>query len=337
MLQAATLSLLAPVQSSKSNPSPVEETHSWQKHNYYIYPHRKTGYMMASQAVNGMQDEFGKLTSLGQPTPSVNFMLGDDATKLSSGWRDMQSKQLCLLHLARNPFEIVVSGYLFNKANSEHWTGTPLGKMQGLKPLRPLHMDQAQQKVEEAQSGVPARERFNFPCAGKLLESSLSGPFSDVLPDANASETYPEYLQRVDLDSGLIAEFLFDSCLTFGNMQQMHDLTSSQPCSIETCFNEYFDDCSATWQRVIKDTWHIPEPQYSAMHRGAMTSCPGVSVQAESHSSSEHLKQAGFEHPPEHEMVKRLRDLDVTVFNGTIAATESYIQCPVSGKYKAPA
>merc|ERR1719326_77389 len=92
-----------------------------------------------------------------------------------------------------------------------------------------------------------------------VFHNSLSGPLSTQLPDANANETYPDYLQRVDLDAGLIASFIQMSEDTLSSMGFVKDYFKDQSCSITTCFGDFYDNCNATWQRIIR-AWEIPEP-----------------------------------------------------------------------------
>jgi len=74
---------------------------------------------------------------------------------------------------------------------------------------------------------------------------------NEWLPEAKAKETYRGYLKRVDLHAGLIAESIFDSTATFPPMLFTHDFVRSHSCSINVCFEAFYQNCTATWQRVL--------------------------------------------------------------------------------------
>jgi hypothetical protein len=248
--------------------------------------------------------------------------------------------QSCLAHLARNPFEIVVSGHPYHMAESEPFLLDSFGQAvkidhDGCEPV--FTGGQAHFTCKNKETSARRYGQFTkYRSIAEVFRNSISGPLSTWLPDVSLDETYPEYLKRVDLNASLIAEFIFASGESLMPMSFAQNFTQSQPCSLNVCFNEFYDDCNATCHRVL-GAWQIQEPQYSAMLRGAMLACPGVDPSAETHSSDAQMRSQNITQKPEHELVKLLRELDRLLLNGTLAAQELNLGCPVGGKYAEPA
>lgn len=248
---------------------------------------------------------------LGLPVPLV-----DSFDSLGNWYASLEP--VCYAHVARNPFEMVVSGYLYNMAESESW-------------LNEWTFGQASASLDSHSKQLHERAAL-----AEVFRSSRSGPLAAWLPEANANETYPDYLKRVDLDAGLLAESIVGSSLSLTPMRLAEDFTESHHCSVHVCFEDFFENCSATWNRVLQ-AWQIPEPSYDAMLRAATESCPGVDPHAVEHSSGSQMENMDLKHVPEHVMVNRLKELDRLRLNGRIAALEEHVKCHVSGKYKEPA
>jgi len=288
----------------------AEEVESWRLRQYQLIRHRKGGTQMCGLAAANMQGALAAQSGL--PVPLVDVRDGWYASRYDS------PEPVCYAHVARNPFEMVVSGYLFNMAESElAW--------------------------KEAKLGSPfTNTSTQVRALAELFNSSRSGPLSAWLPEANASETYAEYLKRVDLDTGLLAEFIVAFNSSLAPMRLAEDFTQSQHCSINVCLGDFFENCGATWHRVLQ-AWQIPERPYDAMLGAATKSCPGVAKErhnelaSEAHSSARQMENMHLRHAPEHVMVNRLKELDRLRLNGRLAALEDHVKCPVSGKYKEPA
>jgi len=300
---------------------------SAQETEYHLIPHYKTGFVMSLHAGSYVNSE--------PDLPYITFSGVTMGLALESS--QMQTlKPSCFAQFARNPYELVVSGYLYAMASSEGWMLVPFGEALKADP------DSCEVSFQFGQATMSPCQEAGYNevrhqrSTANVFRSSLSGYFSTQLPDANANETYPDYLQRVDLDAGLIASFIQMKEDTWLSMGYVKDFLKNQSCAITTCFGDYYEDCNATWQRVTR-SWQIPQPQRDAMVDAATRSCPGVDALEVSHSAHTGMETMNLTHPPEHEMVQRLRELDSFLLNGTIAALEEQIECPVSGKYKEPA
>jgi hypothetical protein len=337
----------------------------WHQKMYIMLPYRKSGYEMTAEAWGDMQSAHVPPNSSGLPAPKADLYLGGVITPVQTamdspiqrvGYLGLSSSGLkiqtlvdpsvaCFAQFARNPFEMVVSGYLYDSAQSEIWQGQTFNEMAEL-------VDRCGEFAVKGWMDADLLAKCSsfcqqFPPSDRICEhvleatavltalgtSKKQGSSFSFLPNAKDTETFATYLQRVDLDVGLMAEYGFLSALEFDGIVSDKDLVDSHPCSTSVCFNDFYDKCNDTWQHVL-GSWEIPKPQHSVMLQAATGSCPGANPKALDHSSAEAQKANSLSHPPEHEMVKRLRHLDRIFLNGTIAALEEHIGCPVSGKYK---
>jgi len=332
--------LQAPPRSSdvlRTKDNEDKEDASWLQREYNLVPHHKAGAEMTDEAAHKMANALS--AELGSSAPRVEqnaFTMGYANESLM-----MQTPiPSCYAHEMRNPFEMVVSGYLYHMAGSEPWCFHDFGVFQTSMGLA----GGCEPKIKDgrmSENCMPRMSYRTFVYAEGLMQlysESLSGPLSDLLPDANLTDTYMGYLQRVDMDAGLAAEFLLASVVSLSRMNFSHgfvsDLVEAEPesCSLNMCYKDFYDECNSTWQHVL-ETWNVPEPHNTTMYAAALESCPGTSVQAQAHASSSHQEEQGLEHPPEHEMVNRLKELDQKYFNGALAALETRLGCPLSGKY----
>jgi len=247
----------------------------------------------------------------------------------------------CFVHMARNPLEMVVSNYRYHVAAEEpEWT-------QDYKFSDTLDRDGCTLMfLDSRMSTMCSHPKYGLQPywlmqwltgIAKVYHASYSGNLSAWLPDVRANESWSEYLQRVDTDAGLIANVIWTPTTTMPALKTSHDFMESQPCSLNVCFNEWYDDCDAVWNRVLT-TWQIEEPEYGSMLEAAKASCPGgnplTRLATFVHSSAAGTKVAGVKTEEAWRMVKRLRELDLLLFNGSLAALEKHIACPLSGHYK---
>mmetsp|Transcript_55024 Transcript_55024/g.100864 ORF Transcript_55024/g.100864 Transcript_55024/m.100864 type:complete len:382 (+) Transcript_55024:53-1198(+) len=318
---------------SKSSTYSVPLFGSWVLKEYHVIAQHKSGTVMGVEAVKGM------VSTLRLHSPVIDApesTLGR-ATNISM----MQTpKPACHVHMARNPFELIVSDYMYHMGNGEpEWTGNiTIGEMLDLEDCPPM-LDGGRMSPYCL---TPRGDRQPYWLSQWLTgiknvyHRSRSGNLSAWLPDVRANESWSEYLQRVDTDAGLIANVIWTQTTTLPALKASYDFMGSQPCSLNVCFNEWYDDCNAAWSRVLT-AWQIEEPGYAAMLAGAKVSCPEANKVAAGHSSNAKMEKAGVQaEEPSWRMVKRLKELDLLLFNGSIASLEKHITCPVSGKYKEP-
>jgi len=293
---------------------------------FLFFAQHKSGSLMTLEAADYIREAIGKLTGL-----SLDFSYTMGSAVYDS---EMQTAEpTCLLHVARNPFELVVSGYLYHKAQAEDWLEHTF--------------DNATELMRDTNVPGDCREGANWMCPvfrglAQVQSMSRSGPVAGVIPEAVGGETFPQYLRRVDTDAGLIAEAIWASNFSLASMRFTSDFVDRQPCSQNVCHNEFYENCDATWERVLQ-TWEIKDPHYSVMLEAAKLSCPNTSPGARDHSSHELLEKQNLAHVPEHKMVQSLRELDERFLNGTLASLEAHLgerhangePCRVVGKYLA--
>lgn len=328
---------------------------AWQDREFHLVPHHKTGTVMTHEAAenmmlaglnatseqlpNGVREEdvveatysdtLEEIVSPSDlPVPWIEASMNGMGMATTTSMMETSASPKCIAHISRNPFEVIASGYIYHKAGSEAWLGVSFddaGKDCHWEYYMPI-----KQAVPDEQKSC-----FGTYCKSmaQIMHSSHSGSLADFLPDASPSESYSDYLNRVNLTEGLIAESLWVVNSTFAPMRFVHDYAADHPCSTNVCLSEFSDDCLSSWQRILS-AWEMPEPQYSILLEGAMKSCPRTSQQARDHSSASIAEESNVAHEPEHEMVTLLRELDRLHFNGRIAAFEEHLGCPVSGKYK---
>lgn len=236
----------------------------------------------------------------------------------------------CIAHIVRNPFEVVVSGYMYHMGGSEAWTGLPFsnaGTSCNWKWFSPI-VEEVSQEAENCYGSY-------CKSVAQVMHNSFSGEASSWLPDADPSETYSDYLSRVNATAGLVAESIWVVNSSLAPMRFVYDVVEGTTCSLNICLSEFYDNCESTWRRVLA-AWEIPEPQFTALLEGAMQSCPRTSERAKLHSSADMAKSSDIAHPPEHEMMAITRKMDRLLFSGRMAALEEHLGCPARGKYRSP-
>jgi len=323
---------------TKASKRPIHPLGSWVFKDFHLVSQHKSGTEMSFQAAGGMISALAGYLPLYWAPPIIDvpwLTLG-----IAPSEEFMQTPTpACHVHMARNPFELIVSDYKYHMGNGEaDWTGNiKIGDMLGLEDC-PAMMDGGRMSQYCLTPGG-ARQPYWLSqwLTGfkNVFHRSHSGNLSAWLPDVRANESWSEYLQRVDTDAGLIANVIWTPTTTMPALKTSHDFMESQPCSLNVCFNEWYDDCNAAWTKVLKE-WQVEEPGYAEMLAGAKTSCPGANILAAGHSSKATLKMRGLKTEEPWRMVNRLRELDQLLFNGSIAALEKHLTCPVSGKYKEP-
>mmetsp|Transcript_114560 Transcript_114560/g.203046 ORF Transcript_114560/g.203046 Transcript_114560/m.203046 type:complete len:388 (+) Transcript_114560:55-1218(+) len=324
---------------TKASKRPIHPLGSWVFKDFHIVVQHKSGTVMSYQAAYGMLNALAGYLPVYWAPPII------DVPWLSLGIAPSEELMqtptpACHVHMARNPFELIVSDYMYHMGNAEpEWTeDVKFGDTLDLDDCPAMLIDGRMSQYCLTPGG--ARQPYWLSLWLKGIENvyhrSRSGNLSAWLPDVMANESWSGYLQRVDTDAGLIANVIWTSTTTMPALKTSHDFMESQPCSLNVCFNEWYDDCNAAWSRVLT-AWQIEEPGYAAMLAGAKKSCPEGNIFADEHSSDYNMKERGVQaEEPSWRMVKRLKELDLLLFNGSIASLEKHITCPVSGKYKEP-
>jgi len=172
--------------SFSSSPAVAAEgqTHNSETTDYVLLAHHNGGWEMSQQAARAMASAAGKPDSLLYD----NYDLDLTRSFATSPAEIATPKASCWLHIIRNPFEMIASGYVYHAATSEPWLNTAFGRL-------------AEDIAKES------RPAFRHVLEGltQVMDNAISGPL-DWLPDPKADENYPQWLRRVDLDDGLLAE-----------------------------------------------------------------------------------------------------------------------------------
>jgi hypothetical protein len=161
---------------------------------------------------------------------------------------------------------------------------------------------------------------------------------SELIPAARLKETFPEYLQRVDVDAGLIAQVIWASDDSLAPMDYISSYKEAwsekvgEPIS-GLCFADMYTECPQVWRQSLMHTLNPPHPHLELFAASASRSCPNFHDTAESHSSTNQQSERGFEHPPPDEMVVRLRELDRAHFSAMLSEMEKRLHCGLGAKY----
>eukprot|EP00930_Biecheleria_cincta_P054523 TRINITY_DN4070_c0_g1_i1.p1 TRINITY_DN4070_c0_g1~~TRINITY_DN4070_c0_g1_i1.p1 ORF type:complete len:354 (+),score=40.45 TRINITY_DN4070_c0_g1_i1:127-1062(+) len=266
----------------------LQHTNSSASQEYHLVAQHKTGSGEAEMACERMKTSIHTLFE--QPLGVFIDAPWDTLGVATNQAMMHRNKPSCIAHFNRNPFEVLVSGYMYHKAAAEQWClwsfNFTLNRVESCQPdyengqmLRFCKGSQTDYWNQTYSNGL-----------ARVYMESREGVFADLLPDAKLDENFADYLRRVDPDAGLVAQFIWAYNTTFAPMQFTNSYiqSKSQSCSLNVCFEDINDNCNATWHRILQ-TWQVEEPQRSAMLRGAVGSCPGSLVSAhisETHSSS---------------------------------------------------
>mmetsp|Transcript_20238 Transcript_20238/g.34745 ORF Transcript_20238/g.34745 Transcript_20238/m.34745 type:complete len:387 (-) Transcript_20238:59-1219(-) len=324
-----------PQSKSSTNDAPPNLA-PWMEKEYHLIAQHKTGTVLSNEAALGMQAGATTIFPWLHPLIEASWSTMGFASDASM----MQTPvPACHVHMTRNPFEMVVSGYKYHMSAVEpEWTTIPnFGDILDHDGCSPKYIGGRMSPIcLHPRHGL--QEYFVtlfYTGLANVYKRSHSGNLSAWFPEVKANESWSQYLQRVDSDAGLIANFIWASTTSLPQLRFVNDFVDLQPCSLNVCFNEWYDSCEATWSRVLT-TWQIEEPWKTPMLAGANQSCPNGPDKklADAHSSRFDSARAGVNTEESWRLVKRLRELDLLLFNGSLAALEKHIACPLSGHYK---
>jgi hypothetical protein len=161
----------------------------------------------------------------------------------------------CFAQIRRDPFEVVVSGYLYHKSRSERWTRLPLKRTtkeaeaqrveKERRLLRKIN-EQWPRSIPMEMESPRARERFMKksmkeydtklkapygPWTNQFIKSTVAlasvtspgGALRGILPAPYYNnESYSSYLNRLAAPLGLLAEFVTAAAHTLPQMQQLY-------------------------------------------------------------------------------------------------------------------
>jgi hypothetical protein len=319
------------------------EVSEWKQKRYHLVPHHKAGSEMCREAaakmngaMNLSRDLYPQLMHDGPHEDNLiqysAFTMGYalDESYMQTPW------PACFVQEGRNPFEMVVSGYKYHMAAAEPWCKTSF--KDALQNTSGCQQTFVNGRMVPSCGAWPKHWPLKNAYEGlqKLYDSSRYGALAPRLPDIRLTESYSQYLSRLSVEDGLLAEAVFASHMSLEKMRWTYEWTAKQPCSTNVCYNDFFEDCHGTWERVMQ-VWCIPSPENSIMQDAAAESCPTTSASAKKHSGESQLSTGRHSNStdlPSSEMVKLVKDLDQELLNGEIADIDRRINCPLSPGYR---
>lgn len=217
----------------------------------------------------------------------------------------------CVAQIRRDPFEIVVSGYIYHKARSERWTRLPLkrteeeaerqriikenrvlAKLEQQWPrLQPLELEPLRvrerfwnktrkeyNRILKAPYGLWACQFINSTVALSAA-SSPGGALHGVLPTPNfdEGESYSAYLNRLPTSLGLLAEFLTSAVHTLPKVDALYRRISNMEVNQRELASESGDDDA---DEVGTDTGWRPCISSSTCLSEFENSSPGACIPA---------------------------------------------------------
>jgi len=312
-----------------------QQLQAWAKRRYQIIAHVKGGFRMCQEAGQSAKLEIYNLFQQGFPPAYVKCHAHDLGHIVSL--QQLNDSEACFGHITRNPFEMVVSGYLYDMANAEGWMSEANRTNQDI-ACDPVLVDC--KTADKSSCGTLRDFAWNYPdghhrSVAQLYRCTMSGTLSGLLPDVLAAEKFPEYLRRVDTDAGLIAQTIWASDDSLASMRFNYDMAAARECGTNVCFSDFYGDCLAQWKQIL-NSWSTPEPYSSALLKAAMKSCPSESDRTKQHSSENKQREAGLNSGKLYALVQRLRELDRLHLNGTLHELERHLGCAVGDKYLPP-
>lgn len=294
-----------------------------------VLTHHKSGTAMARLAAKFVRNS------------SNSFGLIQKDCNAPTGDKCLWSEQQMSLHIARNPFQVVASGYAYHKrparlvkcvrgdcdACDDAWLDAPWRSAQAFNAFYDTRVREQGLSKVCGDSGpghswlVPLRDSV------RLVEN-YTGTW--MLPGYTAvNESYRSYLQRLPLDDGLLAEALFALGSSLGGMRWLsarHALeaswepsgeTAGTPKIIRFCLEAFegLPQCHSSWARAMRAAGAPSD----AIGLAAAKACQR-GTHPHGHSASTATEKGHY--------VTRLRRLDHSALQGQLHELESVVQCP---------
>ena len=258
-----------------------------------VITHHKTGTWMAREAVYLMNLSFSKSTKTGRPKfpipPSPMLSTCGYTLTLQQEKKQQIEDLPCFVQIRRDPYEVVVSGYLYHKRQKELWTTLPLQRSIEVAEFQRIERekvlikklyeksDRSQFAMHEykrklrAPFGLWTSQFINSTVALATI-SSPGGALHGILPSPHydRNETYVQYLNRLTTPLGLLAEFCVAASQTLPSMlilytyttrvsasrsvEQTETLSKGRCLPVSFCLSEFYRDqihCGAIWKRIL--------------------------------------------------------------------------------------
>eukprot|EP00971_Amphidinium_carterae_P041684 818988-Amphidinium_carterae.1 len=209
--------------------------------------HHKTGTMLARYVVSKLRQNDQALEECRWPELVIGHV---NPGAVHSVWRnDFWQEVPCIAHFVRNPFEIIVSGYLYHLNKEEPWT---------TRPLLPENKSvwHAHAKRPNWQGGL-TMHTFAALSTAQLRQYGVL-PSDFPIENLRAGESYASYLERVSPTVGLAVEAMRAMQHDFPQMEQKFlDLQGDdqQGCRANYCLEHFMTTtsaCLSLWREVLR-------------------------------------------------------------------------------------
>ena len=247
-----------------------------------------------------------------------------------------------VVHIVRNTYDMVVSGYLYHRGGGEGWDAAWLGRSMVVPEAPRTTLDapsQATMCVELVQGSSNVIQRgvcWNLDHGAKevfsqgvadVVDAARDERFGDDLPPPlDAHESYTAFLQRVPPRAGLLSEVIA-SRASRSTMIGLHTRYRTSVGTFNFGFEDFqtasIEDCTARWRDVVAAFDYPLNVREDMATRAAQASCMAASdVQhnAQGHTTSD--DQGG--------LVDELKRIDEELLGGQVAAemaelSDSYV------------
>ena len=251
-------------------------------------------------------------------------------------WQHSDPAPVCFLHVERNPFEMIVSGYLYHMSGAEAWT-------------RRSTMDA--RNVTATWVGRSHKEWHSLYAFTTLAvrDASVKGHLAAELPEAFGNESYQQYLLRIPPDAGLLAEYVRASQKTLPFLVIAHDAASRSRCSLNVCSSRFEGDrshCREQWHAIFTKLFPSQRRwQVGLLASAASTACLDGSQRDHWHQSEAQMTRYAAERSEGEShalptargvsagLTQRLLKLDAGLLNHSLAAYSSRLGCELGTRY----
>jgi len=235
----------------------------------------------------------------------------------------------CFIHLERNPFEVVVSGYLYHLGTTEDWIYWKFARCGEM----PRHCEEQGYFCPWGTLDLWAEVYWTGVCSLRSSPLIAAGRMAAPLDDEN----FQEYLVRVDFDSGLLANALFFASAVWEPLKMFHDLAEESCCAVNVCFDSFDTACNETWRGAFTVVAGVKEPVLSGMVAAASSTCSGGEVgaaHAMAHGADAQAIASGKFLPANGQLVTRLRALDRELLGGSLEELAGKVGCAIGARYQ---
>lgn len=305
-----------------------------------VVTHHKAGCVMSRRAKEFITRSCSKwhvnvncaqeLTDLGGGR-SGGIIPGPSGSNFFNPGGRQQSTNTHFLHVERNPYEMVVSGYLYHKEGKESWCTSPLNRRLNNPPLAFYH-DQAKVVAKAAEGSS-----FNMMGTDTLDRAAVAC----ILPDVKTGESYSAYLRRIPPSAGLLAEYIRAMQMDLPDMVANHRTAATSDSAANLCSSTNSGDlqsCEDNWQNAFESLYPNQEWLSKELGKSASKSCSAVDHSSiSSHKSSllatlQRTRERSLNALTK-ELIVQLQALDSAVLGGALGKMDQDLDCPLSRKY----